>query len=73
MRKLLGGLVIIILLVVAVGIWRGWFNYSMNKTDPERPSIEVNIDKGKLESDIGKGKQKLQESADQGKGALEHK
>ena len=73
MRKLLGGLVIILLIVVAVGVWRGWFNFSMHGMDTNRPGIEMNIDKGKLESDTAKGKQKLQEATEKAQGATEHK
>ena len=71
MRKLLGGLVIILLLVVAVGVWRGWFNFAMHGTDSNRPGIEMNIEKGKLQSDIDKGKEKLQEATDKGNQKLQ--
>ena len=71
MRNLLGGLVIILVIVVAVGVWRGWFNFSMHNQDSDRPSIEMNIDKGKLGSDTAKGKEKLQEASDKSKAATD--
>jgi hypothetical protein len=73
MRKLLGGLVIILLIVVAVGVWRGWFDFSLHNLDSNRPGIEMNIDKGKLESDTARGKQKLQEATEKAKEETEPK
>jgi len=71
MRKLLGGLVIIVLIFVAVGVWRGWFGFSMHNTDSDKPRIEMDIDKGKMNSDTEKAKQKLQETTQKGKQRLQ--
>ena len=73
MRQLLGGLVIVVLLVVAVGVWRGWFGFSMHDTDSDKPRIEMDIDKGKMKSDTENAKKKLQEATEKAKGATENK
>ncbi len=58
MKKLLA-VIVLLLAGVAVGFYRGWFNFSTNGTD-EKPGATVTVDKDKIHADEKKAKEKLQ-------------
>ena len=50
MRKFLGSLVIVLLIVAGIGLYRGWF--SLSKEDqPGETKVELRIDKDKVKAD----------------------
>lgn len=49
MRKL-GFLFVVLLIVGAVGVWRGWFTFSTVRAE-DRGAVHLEIDKGKIEQD----------------------
>jgi hypothetical protein len=51
MRKLLGTLTLAIIVLGAVGLYRGWFSLSSN-SEENRTKIEVTVDKEKLKKDV---------------------
>jgi hypothetical protein len=60
-------LVIVAILVVGIGLWRGWFTFS--KPQPEaqggKVDIRVSVDENKLKSDLGKVERKLGQETQQ--------
>jgi hypothetical protein len=50
---------VIVLLVVGLGFYRGWFRFSTNSTD-QQPSATVTVDKDKFHEDEQKAKDKVQ-------------
>jgi Na+/H+ antiporter NhaB len=64
MNRLLGLIVIVVIVIVAVGFYRGWFQFSTDTQD-HKTGVTVTMDKKKVEED----KEKAIESI---KG-LEHK
>jgi hypothetical protein len=48
----------IVLLLVGVGFYRGWFRPSTNNTD-HKPSATITADKGKIDEDEQKAKDKM--------------
>ncbi len=50
MRKFLGTLVILALIVVGVGFYRGWFGVS-TEDQPGETNVELRIDKDKIKQD----------------------
>jgi hypothetical protein len=53
MRRLLGSLLIIIAIIVAVGIWRGWFNFRSQsaREDENRTTFSVDVNRNQIERD----------------------
>ncbi len=50
MRKFLGTLVIIVIIVAGVGFYRGWFGVSTDD-QPGETNVELKIDKDKIKQD----------------------
>lgn len=50
MRKFLGTLVILVILVAIVGFFRGWFSVSTND-QPEQTKVELKVDKQRIKED----------------------
>ena len=56
-------LVVLLLCVVGIGFYRGWFGVSSPKPDTEGDKVNVNlsVDKGKMKSDASKVETKVKE------------
>jgi hypothetical protein len=67
MRKFLGTLVILALIVAAVGFYRGWFGVSTDD-QPGETNIEVTIDKDKIKQDAEAASEKARELASENNG-----
>ena len=63
MRKLLGTLTLLVLIIVGVGMYRGWFGIS---TDDQagKTNVEVSVDKEKIKEDVESVSKKAKEIAD---------
>ena len=66
MRKFLGTLVIFALIVAGVGFYRGWFGVSADD-QPGETSVELKIDKEKIQQDAEAASEKARELAGRGK------
>ena len=64
MRKLLGTLTILVLIVLGVGFYRGWFGVATDD-QPGQTNVEINVDKEKIRQDAEAAKEKARELADQ--------
>ena len=62
MRKFLGTLVILALIVAAFGLYRGWLNVSTDD-QPGETNIEMTIDKDKIKQDAESAAEKAREFA----------
>ena len=62
MRKFLGTLVILAMIVAAVGYYRGWYDISTDDR-PGETNIEMTIDKDKIKQDAEAARQKASEFA----------
>lgn len=60
MRTLILAAVLILVGIVGVGFYRGWFQVSTNNTD-QRPSATVTVDKDKIHADEQKVKEKMED------------
>lgn len=60
MRKFLGTLVILLVIVAAVGYLRGWFNVT-TQSEQDETNIELRIDKEKIKQDAAAAKEKARE------------
>ena len=66
MRKLLGTLTILILIIVGVGFYRGWFGVATHD-QPGQTNVEITVDKEKIRQDAEAASEKARELADQSK------
>jgi hypothetical protein len=64
MRKALGTLVIIALIVAGVGFYRGWFGVS-TEDQPGETNVELRIDKDKIKQDAEAASEKARGLASQ--------
>jgi hypothetical protein len=62
MRKFLGTLVILGMIVAGVGFYRGWFGVSTND-QPDVTNVEVTIDKERIKQDVEAATEKARELA----------
>jgi hypothetical protein len=62
MRKFLGTLVIVALIVAVLGLYRGWFGVSTDD-QPGDTNIEITIDKDKIKQDAEAAAEKAHEFA----------
>jgi hypothetical protein len=63
MRLLTKFLVVLLICLVGIGIFRGWFSVSSTNPDAagNKVNVNVSVDKGKIKSDVKKAKEKVKE------------
>jgi hypothetical protein len=70
MRSLIKLLIVLVLCLVGIGLYRGWFSFSRTAAEPKpddnRVNVNLSVDKGKIKSDIKKAEDTI-------KGKLEGK
>ena len=66
MRTLMFVVVLLLVGIVGVGFYRGWFQVSTNNTD-QKPSATVTVDKDKIHADEQKVKEKMEDFGQQAK------
>ena len=59
MRTLFGVVVLLLVVIVGVGFYRGWFQLSTD-TANQRPSATITVDKDKIHADEQKAKDEMQ-------------
>jgi hypothetical protein len=70
MRKFFGCVIVLLLIVAAVGYYRGWFDVSTGSQD-QKSNISISMDKEKLRQDADKAAKSLENLADKVKGKAE--
>lgn len=65
MKKVLLVLIVLAILVVGVGFYRGWFALSSRSPDAESNKVDINltVDRGKVKKDVEEVKDKTKELA----------
>jgi hypothetical protein len=63
MRKLLGTLTMVILIIAGVGLYRGWFGVATDD-QPGQTNVEITVDKEKIRHDAEAASAKARELAD---------
>jgi hypothetical protein len=63
MRSFVRLLIVLVVILIGVGLFRGWFGFSRSAPDQEGSKVEVkmSVDKGKIKSDVGKAEEKVKE------------
>ena len=56
-------MVVLLLCLIAIGFYRGWFSVSRSHPNPEGNKVNVNVsvDKAKMKSDVKEAEQKVKE------------
>lgn len=65
MARLIGMLVVVVAVVIGVGLYRGWFHFSSDRSNGD-PTYTVTMDKEKIKEDEARAKQKLQDMEHKG-------
>jgi len=77
MRSFIKLLVVLLVCLVGVGLYRGWFNFSSSSRDTEGDKVDVNVnvsvDKGKMKADVKKAEEKVKEEVDELEGTMKAK
>ena len=60
MKTIFKLLIVLVICLVGIGIWRGWFSVSRTN-DAEQDKVNMSVDKGKIKEDVQKAKQKVGE------------
>jgi hypothetical protein len=60
MKSIFKLLIVLVICLVGIGIWRGWFSFS-NTSGTEQDEINVSVDKGKIREDVQQAKTKVRE------------
>ncbi len=58
MRFLVGVIVLLLVCIVGVGFYRGWFQFSTDAST-QKPSATITVDKDKIRADEQKAKDKM--------------
>lgn len=72
MRSLLKVLIVVLVCLVGIGLYRGWFSLSRSSPDAagDKVDVTVSVDKGKMKSDVKKAKEKVKEEVKELEGDL---
>jgi hypothetical protein len=54
-------LIVLVICLVGIGIYRGWFGFSSSSGNNQKDEINVSVDKGKIREDVQKAKTKVAE------------
>jgi hypothetical protein len=63
MRFWIKVLAVLLVALLGIGFYRGWFSVSTSSPDPKGGKVNVNVslDKGKMKSDVKKAEEKVKE------------
>jgi hypothetical protein len=63
MFSLLRGLIFLVLCLIGIGLFRGWFSFSNPTCDTQsdKVNVSVSVDAGKVEADVEEVKEKISE------------
>ena len=71
MRSLIKLLVVLVICVLGIGFWQGWFSFSSSPNpDPDghKANFNVSVDRDKMKSDVKKAKEMVREEVGKLKG-----
>ena len=73
MFRLLRLLPLLLVCLIGIGLYRGWFSFTSAGNDPDSQKINVSIsvDKDKIKADAERAKEKISETVSQGVKELE--
>jgi hypothetical protein len=63
MRSLIRVLVVLLICLIGIGLYRGWFSLLSSNPNPggDKVNVGVSVDKGKMKSDVKDAEQKVKE------------
>jgi hypothetical protein len=75
MRSLIQLLLVLLICLVGIGFWLGWFSLSRPAPDKEGNKVNVNlsVDKDKMKSDVKKAEEKVKEEIKELEGKMKAK
>jgi hypothetical protein len=75
MRSWIKVLAVVLICLVAIGFYRGWFSVSSSHSEPDgsKVNVDLTVDKGKMKSDIRKAERKVGKEVKEVEGELKPK
>jgi hypothetical protein len=75
MRSLIKVLAVLLICLVAIGFYRGWFSLSTSSpnTEGKKVNVDLSVDEGKMESDVKKAEEKVKEEIKELEGKVKAK
>lgn len=75
MRSWIKVLAVLLICLVVLGLYRGWFSVSSSHSEPEgdKVNIDLSVDKGKMKSDIKRVERKVGKEVKEVEGELKTK
>jgi hypothetical protein len=76
MRTLIKLVVVLVVCLVGIGFWQGWFSISRSpnsEADGDKATVNVSVDKSKMKSDVTKAEEKVKEKLHKLEGKVEGK
>lgn len=73
MRSMIKLLIVLVICLVGIGFWRGWFSLSSSpdpNMDGDKVKVGVSVDKGKMKSDVRKAEEKVKEEVSKLEGKM---
>ena len=62
MRLLVRWLLVLVVCLIGIGLYRGWFSFSSHSTEEtDKVNVSVSVDKKKMKSDVVKVEKKVQQ------------
>ena len=61
MRKFVTLLIVLVICLIGIGFYLGWFSFSRSNPAPEGSKVNVSVDKEKIKSDVSKAEEKVKE------------
>jgi predicted negative regulator of RcsB-dependent stress response len=59
MKALFGGIVLLVVGIICVGFYQGWFHVTTHSTN-QKSSATITVDQDKIRTDEGKAKEEMQ-------------
>jgi hypothetical protein len=75
MRSLIKVLAVLLVCLIGIGIYRGWFSVSRSNPEPagDKVDVTVSVDKAKMKSDIKRAEGKVEREVKELEGELKTK
>jgi len=75
MRSLIKVLAVLVICLVGIGFYRGWFSLSSSRpqTDGDKVNVNLTVDKGKMKSDVKRAEGKVEKEVKEIEGDLKVK
>jgi hypothetical protein len=75
MRSFIKLMLVLLIGLVGIGFYRGWFSFSSpsRETDGDKVNVNLSMDKGKMKSDVNRAEEKVKQEVKKLEGKMKAK